>query len=75
LPNNARFVGYPVVVPCFTPITAMLVFLPLLGMVLNGTSSFLYGTIPELAQNSLLERRRMTIDQPSYFSRRSELTH
>jgi MFS family permease len=38
-----------IVVTCFTPITAMLVFLPLLGMVLNGTSSVLYGTVPELA--------------------------
>jgi FSR family fosmidomycin resistance protein-like MFS transporter len=27
----------------------MLVFLPLLGLVLNGTSSVLYGTVPELA--------------------------
>ena len=27
----------------------MLVILPLLGMVLNGTSSVLYGTVPELA--------------------------
>jgi MFS transporter, FSR family, fosmidomycin resistance protein len=39
------------VVTCFTPITAMLVFLPFLGMVLNGTSSVLYGTVPELAPN------------------------
>ena len=38
-----------IVVTCFTAITAMLVFLPLLGMVLNGTSSVLYGTVPELA--------------------------
>jgi MFS transporter, FSR family, fosmidomycin resistance protein len=38
-----------IVVTCFTPITAMLVCLPLLGMVLNGTSSVLYGTVPELA--------------------------
>jgi MFS transporter, FSR family, fosmidomycin resistance protein len=36
-------------VTCFTPIPAMLVCLPLLGMVLNGTSSVLYGTVPELA--------------------------
>lgn len=40
-----------IVVTCFTPITAMLVFLPFLGMVLNGTSSVLYGTVPELAPN------------------------
>jgi MFS family permease len=38
-----------IVVTCFTPIAAMLVFLPFLGMVLNGTSSVLYGTVPELA--------------------------
>jgi len=38
-----------IVITCFTPITAMLVFLPFLGMVLNGTSSVLYGTVPELA--------------------------
>lgn len=38
-----------IVVTCFTPIAAMLVLLPLLGMVLNGTSSVLYGTVPELA--------------------------
>jgi MFS transporter, FSR family, fosmidomycin resistance protein len=38
-----------IVVTCFTPITVMLVFLPFLGMVLNGTSSVLYGTVPELA--------------------------
>ena len=30
-------------------LTAMLVFLPFLGLVLNGTSSVLYGTVPELA--------------------------
>jgi MFS transporter, FSR family, fosmidomycin resistance protein len=38
-----------IVVTCFTPITTMLVCLPFLGMVLNGTSSVLYGTVPELA--------------------------
>jgi MFS family permease len=38
-----------IVVTCTTPITAMLIVLPLLGMVLNGTSSILYGTVPELA--------------------------
>lgn len=40
-----------IVATCFTPITAMLIFLPFLGMVLNGTSSVLYGTVPELAPN------------------------
>jgi MFS family permease len=32
-----------------TPLTAMLILLPLLGIVLNGTSSVLYGTVPEVA--------------------------
>jgi MFS transporter, FSR family, fosmidomycin resistance protein len=31
------------------PLTPMLALLPLLGVVLNGTSSVLYGTVPELA--------------------------
>lgn len=38
-----------IVATCFTPIAAMLGLLPLLGIVLNGTSSVLYGTVPELA--------------------------
>jgi FSR family fosmidomycin resistance protein-like MFS transporter len=33
----------------FTPLMPTLVLLPLLGIVLNGTSSVLYGTVPELA--------------------------
>ena len=33
-----------------TPLLLMLVLLPLLGLVLNGTSSVLYGTVPELAR-------------------------
>ena len=32
-----------------TPLTATLALLPLLGVVLNGTSSILYGTVPELS--------------------------
>jgi MFS family permease len=31
------------------PLTPMLAVLPLLGIVLNGTSSVLYGTVPDLA--------------------------
>ncbi|MYM88535.1 MFS transporter [Rugamonas sp. FT82W] len=31
------------------PLTAMMAMLPLLGLALNGTSSVLYGTVPELA--------------------------
>ncbi len=38
-----------IVLTLFTPLTAMLAILPLLGIVLNGTSSVLYGTVPELA--------------------------
>lgn len=33
----------------FTPLLPMLFLLPLLGIVLNGTSSVLYGTVPELS--------------------------
>jgi FSR family fosmidomycin resistance protein-like MFS transporter len=33
----------------FLPLQPMLLLLPLLGIVLNGTSSVLYGTVPELA--------------------------
>lgn len=33
----------------FTPLVLTLVLLPLLGIVLNGTSSILYATVPELA--------------------------
>ena len=32
------------------PLVSVLVLLPLLGVVLNGTSSVLYGTVPELAR-------------------------
>lgn len=38
-----------IVTTLFVPLTAMLAVLPLLGIVLNGTSSVLYGTVPELA--------------------------
>jgi MFS family permease len=33
----------------FTPLSPTLILLPLLGIVLNGTSSVLYGTVPELS--------------------------
>ncbi|WP_010223625.1 MFS transporter [Pseudomonas donghuensis] len=33
----------------FLPLAAMMALLPLLGLVLNGTSSVLYGVVPELA--------------------------
>lgn len=38
-----------ITVTLFTPLTPTLILLPLLGAVLNGTSSVLYGTVPELA--------------------------
>jgi MFS family permease len=40
-----------IVATLFTPLLPTLVILPLLGIVLNGTSSVLYGTVPELAPN------------------------
>lgn len=40
-----------IVATLFTPLLAMLLLLPVLGIVLNGTSSVLYGTVPELALN------------------------
>jgi FSR family fosmidomycin resistance protein-like MFS transporter len=41
--------AFLIAVTLFTPLTWMLIILPLLGIVLNGTSSVLYGTVPELA--------------------------
>ena len=38
------------------PLAAVLVLLPLLGTVLNGTSSVLYGTVPELARKGEIGR-------------------
>jgi MFS family permease len=38
-----------IVATLFLPLAPMLVVLPLLGIVLNGTSSVLYATVPELA--------------------------
>ena len=40
----------------FLPLGPALFVLPLLGVMLNGTSSALYGTVPELAQADRLER-------------------
>jgi len=39
-----------------TPLTVSLGLLPLLGVMLNGTSSVLYGTVPELASTDRTER-------------------
>jgi MFS family permease len=38
------------------PLTGALLMLPLLGMMLNGTSSVLYGTVPELTSTDRIER-------------------
>ena len=38
-----------IVATLFLPLVPMLVLLPLLGIALNGTSSVLYGTVPDLA--------------------------
>ena len=38
-----------IVATLFLPFAPMLLLLPLLGIALNGTSSVLYGTVPELA--------------------------
>ena len=38
-----------IVATLFTPLTPTMLLLPLLGIFLNGTSSVLYGTVPELA--------------------------
>ena len=38
------------------PLDPSLALLPLLGMMLNGTSSVLYGTVPELVANGKIER-------------------
>jgi FSR family fosmidomycin resistance protein-like MFS transporter len=40
----------------FFPLTVALALLPLLGVMLNGTSSVLYGTVPELAPPDATER-------------------
>jgi len=40
----------------FSPLPVTLVLLPLLGMMLNGTSSVLYGTVPELTPATGIER-------------------
>ena len=38
------------------PLVPMLVLLPVVGLMLNGTSSVLYGTVPELAQSGRTEQ-------------------
>jgi MFS-type transporter involved in bile tolerance (Atg22 family) len=38
------------------PLAPSLMLLPLLGVMLNGTSSVLYGTVPELVRSGRIER-------------------
>jgi MFS family permease len=38
------------------PLASSLILLPLLGVMLNGTSSVLYGTVPELVTSKRIER-------------------
>lgn len=45
-----------IVLAAVLPLWALLVLLPLLGLTLNGTSSVLYGTVPELAPADRTER-------------------
>jgi FSR family fosmidomycin resistance protein-like MFS transporter len=49
---TALFMGATLV----SPLALMLVILPILGVVLNGTSSVLYGTVPELARKGEVGR-------------------
>jgi hypothetical protein len=41
-----------IVATLFTPLVPTLILLPLLGLVLDGTSAIIYGTAPELAPSS-----------------------
>ncbi|MDB5819504.1 MAG: major Facilitator Superfamily protein [Rhizobacter sp.] len=45
-----------IVAVMFSPLTLTLLLLPLLGVMLNGTSSVLYGTVPELSPPHQTER-------------------
>ncbi len=45
-----------IVAVMFSPLPLAMVLLPLLGLMLNGTSSVLYGTVPELAPSDATER-------------------
>ncbi|PWG68555.1 MFS transporter, partial [Enterococcus hirae] len=38
-----------IVAAVYLPLTGLMVMLPLLGLALNGTSSVLYGAVPDLA--------------------------
>ena len=48
--------GALIIAVLLSPLSTTLVLLPLLGIMLNGTSSILYGTVPELAPEEATER-------------------
>ena len=48
--------GVRFVAAMFAPLALTLVLLPVLGVMLNGTSSVLYGTVPELSRPDATER-------------------
>ena len=48
-----------IVLAVFSPLFAMMAMLPLLGLALNGTSSVLYGVVPELAGVGKHRRQRV----------------
>lgn len=50
------FTAALIIAVLLSPLSATLVLLPLLGIMLNGTSSILYGTVPELAPEEATER-------------------
>jgi MFS family permease len=45
-----------IVAVMYLPLTLTMVLLPILGMMLNGTSSVLYGTVPEMSSPDRTER-------------------
>ena len=50
------FTAALIIAVLLSPLSATWVLLPLLGIMLNGTSSILYGTVPELAPEEATER-------------------
>jgi MFS family permease len=48
--------GAAILALLFLPLGPSLILLPLLGVMLNGTSSVLYGTVPELVATNRIER-------------------
>lgn len=55
-----------IVLAVYLPYLGLMVVLPLLGLALNGTSSVLYGAVPDLAGRASASRRsRFSIPAPS----------